>query len=256
MTCGFATSAMDLKGHAWCIMIGTASAFALLSIPAFSNDERAFEWTATGTGTSDYIFRGLSLSGEKPVFQSSIDGGYGILYFGVWGSGVADKGAPEVDFYVGINPVLGPATFDLGIVYYTCLWKDPCASNYIELKAGVEVSPITNLTLTPVFWYSPDADNYPETWATEGTASYQLPAVGTFTPTLSGLLGYSEQITSLASGADFTGLGVQRYLYWNAGVALAVEKFTFDFRYWDTDIDKHAGLADERIVFTASITLP
>jgi hypothetical protein len=45
------------------------------------------------------------------------------------------------------------------------------------------------------------------------------------------------------------------YTYWNAGLALSVEKFTFDFRYWDTNIQDD-GLADERFVFTASITLP
>ena len=45
------------------------------------------------------------------------------------------------------------------------------------------------------------------------------------------------------------------YTYWNVGLALSVEKFTFDFRYWDTDI-KEDGLADERFVFTTSITLP
>ena len=27
------------------------------------------------------------------------------------------------------------------------------------------------------------------------------------------------------------------YYYWNAGLALTVEKLTFDFRYWDTDLD-------------------
>jgi hypothetical protein len=55
-------------------------------------------------------------------------------------------------------------------------------------------------------------------------------------------------------------LGIDSYTYWNAGVALSVEKFTFDFRYWDTDfstgIPSDDGLADERFVFTASVTLP
>ena len=247
---------MDRITFACRIVIGTATAFAFLSTPALADDKREFEWTVTGTGTSDYIFRGMSLSGESPVFQASIDGTYGIWYFGVWGSGLADTGAAEVDVYTGINPALGPVTFDLGVVYYSCFWSTPCASNYIELKAGAEISPVKSLTLKPVFWYSPHSDNYPETWTAEGTASYTLPAVGIFTPTVSGLVGYSEQIEPLALGADFTALGVERYVYWNAGIALTVEKFTFDFRYWDTDIDTHAGLADERFVFTASVTLP
>ena len=39
-----------------------------------------------------------------------------------------------------------------------------------------------------------------------------------------------------------------------AGFTLAVEKFAFDFRYWDTNID--LGVYDERFVFAATVTLP
>jgi hypothetical protein len=51
-------------------------------------------------------------------------------------------------------------------------------------------------------------------------------------------------------------------VYWNAGLSLTVEKFTMDFRYWDTDINNGGsvfalpGLDDERFVFTAKVTLP
>lgn len=73
---------------------------------------------------------------------------------------------------------------------------------------------------------------------------------------MSGLVGYTdgEDANTFAAGKD-------SYTYWNAGLALSVEKFTFDFRYWDTDLNSVAGdtffgLDDERFVFTASITLP
>jgi uncharacterized protein (TIGR02001 family) len=232
-----------------------AAGIALLTLAgAASAEERQFEWSVTATGTSDYIFRGISLSGEDPVFQSSIDGSYGILYFGAWGTSLADEGQAEIDFYTGIKPVLGPVTFDFGVVYYTYFWDNPSDSNYWEFKAGAEVSPIKNLTLKPVFWYTPDQDNYGETWTIEGTAAYELPAVGIFTPTISGLVGYTEDLDNGLS------LGVDDYTYWNAGLSLSVEKFTFDFRYWDTDfssgIPADDGLADERFVFTASVTLP
>ncbi len=54
------------------------------------------------------------------------------------------------------------------------------------------------------------------------------------------------------------------YYYWNAGLALTVEKLTFDFRYWDTNIGGDAGgpfcgredLCDSRFVFTAKVVLP
>jgi hypothetical protein len=49
------------------------------------------------------------------------------------------------------------------------------------------------------------------------------------------------------------------YTYWNAGLTLAYGKFSFDFRYWDTDSDGetlYGDLADERFVFTAKVVLP
>jgi uncharacterized protein (TIGR02001 family) len=143
-------------------------------------------------------------------------------------------------------------------VYYVYPWDNPSDTNYVEFKLGAEFSPITNLTLKPVFWYQPDQDNVTEVYTIEGTAAYELPTVGIFTPTVSALIGYAD-----GDDADTFGLGKDSYTYWNAGLALAVEKFTFDFRYWDTDLnsdptdpDGYFGLDDERFVFTASVTLP
>jgi uncharacterized protein (TIGR02001 family) len=234
-----------------------AAGIALLALSgAAAAEDREFSWSVTATGTSDYIFRGMSLSDEDPVFQASIDGSYGIWYFGAWGSGLAgDNGPTEIDWYTGIKPVLGPVTFDFGIVYYTYFWgDDPGEADYVELKAGLEFSPVKNLTVKPVFWYVPDQDNAAEQVTIEGTLAYALPSVGIFTPTVSGLVGYTEAVDYTDPAGPFYGTS-DGYTYWNAGLALSVEKFTFDFRYWDTDLDAN-GLADERFVFTASVTLP
>jgi uncharacterized protein (TIGR02001 family) len=211
---------------------------------------RKFTWSITLGATSDYIFRGISTNDEDPAFQPAINVGYGIFYAGVWGSNITEPYGPwETDFYAGIKPAWGPVTFDLGAVYYAYFGSDTDL-DYYELKAGATYSPFTNFTLTPVFWYTPDQDNYVETYTIEGTAAYTLPAVGIFTPTVSALVGYTD-----ASDTPGFFLGEQDYTYWNAGLALAVEKFTFDFRYWDTTIED-TGLADERFVFSASVTLP
>ncbi len=213
---------------------------------AAADEGRKFSWSVTGTGTSDYVFRGYSLNNEDPAFQASIDAEYGIWYAGLWGTMAADDmgGPVELNFYTGIKPVLGPVTFDFGIVYYFFPWEDGGDSDLIELKAGFDWSPVKNLTLTPTIYWAPDQSNVDEYFVYEGTAAYELPAVGIFTPTISGTVGFVD--------AD---LSVVDYPYWNVGLALAVEKFTFDFRYWDTDISND-GLADERFVFTASVTLP
>ncbi len=67
--------------------------------------------------------------------------------------------------------------------------------------------------------------------------------------------------------AYFAFNGFDSYTYWNAGVALVVEKLTFDFRYWDTDgggrssrlclgVSCISGYCDERFVFSATVALP
>lgn len=238
------------------IAAGAAALFCLTA-PALADEPREFEWSFTVAGTSDYIFRGISLSGEDPALQASINMSYGIFYAGLWSSNVDGAGyAPvEVDAYMGIKPVLGPVTFDFGVVYYTYPGGDPGGTfglDYVEFKAGASGSPFKNFTVSPTFWYTPDQSNYVETYTIESTFAYELAAVGIFTPTISALVGYTE-----GDGGSGIFLGEDDYTYWNAGLALSVEKFVFDFRYWDTTLaNGGGGLADERFVFTASITLP
>ena len=238
-----------------------------LVMPAFAEDK--LQWSATLTGTTDYVFRGFSLSHESPAIQGSLDATYGIGYAGVWGSNVEDEGYEpvEVDFYTGIKPEWGKAAFDLGGLWYTYpgAIPRPLGYQYVELKAGVSFSPVTKLKVTPTFWYVPAQKDAIETYTYEGALAYELPAAGNFTPTLSGLIGYTD-----AREADAFATGVDDYTYWNLGVALSVKKYTFDFRYWDTSIAGDAlaneffeftdgteyGLANERFVFTASVLLP
>ena len=92
------------------------------------------------------------------------------------------------------------------------------------------------------------------------------------TPTVSGQVGFSDASTNSVYGTASTALaggklgywnGDDQYTYWNAGVKLAVEKFTFDIRYWDTNISDAvantslgAKNSDERLFFSMAVTLP
>lgn len=229
-----------------------AAVSGLTMVGAANAEDREFSWSITVGGTSDYIFRGLSLHNEDPAAQGSVDMSYGIFYAGAWasnvGSGVQDGFHPmEVDVYAGLKPVLGQFTFDFGVIGYLYpIADDPL--NYVEFKAGVSTEIFKNLTGSAAVYYVPDQSvNSPEIWTYEGTLAYTLPQMHIFTPTLSGTVGYSD-----AASVFF--LGEDQYTYWNAGLAVAVEKFTFDFRYWDTDIDD--DLSDERFVFSVKATLP
>lgn len=230
---------------------------------------RKLSWSMTLGGTSDYVFRGLSLSDEKAAAQGSIDLSYGIFYAGVWGSNLDDGlvpdvndgvGPAEVDVYAGFKPVVGPVTFDLGIIGYLYPgegYNGPGDAEYLELKAGASFAPFTNASLGGTVYYSPKYQytDDSEAVAVEGTAGYTFHQVGPFVPTVSGTFGW-QYIEDQNFGDND-----DDYLYWNAGVALAVDKFTIDLRYWDTNFKDDAtflspGLADERFVATVKVSLP
>lgn len=235
---------------------------------------RKLDLSVTLGATSDYIFRGISQTLEDPAAQGSVDLTYGIFYAGIWGTNVDfGPGSPnaEIDFYAGIRPTLGPGplwgpiTFDFGVIYYAYPDANDAGAelDYVELKAGYSMeSPwIRGLTSgTTVYWSPEYGGEVGDVITVESAAAYALPQVGIFSPSITG--GYG---TVYGDNADGFGAGIgndDKYSYWNAGLQLAVEKFTFDFRYWDTDIDgaggvcANEGLCDERFVFSAKVTLP
>ncbi len=251
----------------------TISAFAAPGGGAFadgsikdapSGDARKFSWSASLSGASDYIFRGISANQESPTVQGWVTLNHGLFYATVWGSGI-DFGddslgraivEQEIDYYAGIKPTVGPASLDLGVLYYTFPGANDDKragideQDYFELKAGASLSPITNLTVGGIVYWTPEnLGQTGQVWTVEGSAGYTLPTVGIFIPAISGGAGaaFAREVGAVAPGRD-------QYVYWNAGLSLTVDKLLFDFRYWDTDVD--LDTYDERFLFTTTLTLP
>jgi len=232
---------------------------ALFALSGTALAEDKFAWSASLTGTSDYVFRGITQTDGDPTIQGSIGGTYGIFYAGAWASGL-DFGPPstglgedaelEVDWYGGITPTWGPASFDFGVIYYTYPGASDALAelDYVEFKAGVSGEILPKLTAGATLFYSPEyTGKTGESWFYEGTLAYEMPKVWVFTPTINGLIGHGT--------IEF----LPDYYYWNAGLALAVDNITFDFRYWDTDLTGcNGGLfaCDERFVFSTTISVP
>lgn len=230
--------------------------------------DRKWSFSFNVGATSNYIFRGVSQSDNDPAFQAGVDVTYGMFYIGAWGSGVdasfVGNASAEIDLYAGITPSWGILDFDFGVIYYGYPGYDKFGGanpsggvdvDYWELKAGVSTDDlIKNLSLGVTFYYTPEGTfETGEIYIVEGSAGYTLPAFAMFTPTISGGVGTVQCDDDPVNG------GCADYTYWNAGVELAVEKLSFDFRYWDTDIDviNAAGtknLSDGRFVFTGKFT--
>src|SRR5690349_8545344 len=116
----------------------TSGAFAGGSLKDAPEEDRKFTYSFNVTGTSDYVFRGISQTDNDPTIQGALNIGYGIFYAGVWASGLdfnsfGNDAEIEADWYAGIKPVWGPLTFDFGVIYYTY----PGASFFIPPIAGI-----------------------------------------------------------------------------------------------------------------------
>jgi uncharacterized protein (TIGR02001 family) len=264
-------------------VIALAVAGAIISTPAAAGDwfkretagsvkdapvvesGRKFEWSFNIGGTSDYVFRGISQTLEKPTVQGGVDFSYGMFYSGFWASGVdfvkggsnppgSGDATVEVDVYGGIKPKLGPVEFDLGVIGYLYPGAQDLAGadlDYLEIKGGASYT-IRGISLSGAVYYSPDQfAESGQAWTPEASVGYEFQSLGIFTPTIDGTVG----------AYYFDGNSGLDYVYWNAGLALAVEKLTLDFRYHDTDSNGadfcgDKGLCDSRFVFSASVALP
>ncbi len=235
-------------------------------------EARKFGLALSITGTTDYIFRGLSQTSENPTVQGQATLTYGIAYLTVWSSGI-DWGGPsygspdnadvEVDIYGGIKPVWRGITFDLGVLAYLYPHADekaahlPGSADYYEFKIGASKEVWTGLTLGATVYYSPEYqyDNGNE-WTFEGTATKTLGKWRGFDLALSGTLGYT-------TFEDKQNFGFDDYLYWNVGLSATRGAYTFDVRYWDTNLGKNEppaldGVFDggARVVGTITVNLP
>lgn len=276
-----------IAGLALAAMAGAATAQDIddySTPPAPPTDEgRKFTYSFNIAGTSDYVFRGVSQTDNDPTVQGGFDVTYGMFYAGGWASGLDFGGPPpagfgfdaqvEIDWYGGIKPTwnspFGPMDLDFGVIYYTYPGADDQLGelNYVEFKAGYSWSPLhPKLTTGALVYYSPDYfGSIGRVWTLETIAAWELPKTWVFVPVINGVIGW--QGGDRAKGYALNANPIKpddEYYYWNAGLNLAVENLSFDFRYWDTNIGSDASgpicgrenLCDERFVFTAKVALP
>ena len=211
-----------------------AAAFvAGLALPAQAVDKK-LTLSATTVLTTDYMFRSISNTNQRPAAQAEFDAYYGIFYAGIWGSNTAFGDGIEIDYYVGLTPKWGPVTFNFAALYYSY----PGANSeigYFEAKAGASYT-TGQWTLGINDYWSPDNFQFfGESNAIEGSVAYAFAGklFNFFSPTVSGTLGFQSYEVN-----------ANDYTYWNAGLTLGfMTNFSVDARYYDTNYNDTECLA-------------
>ena len=186
------------------------------------------EWSMNASLTTDYIYRGLSLSSGRPA----VSGGFDYeqengLYFGGWLSGIDSARAPEsdpsleVDLYVGYAGETGTnGLFGYSISYLQYMYPLPKGgSDYGELLFDFNISDFVF-----GFAYTSDAEQNkdPEgigTFNEIGDLHYYIGYSGEYESgwSVSTTLGYNSFATNKAEQA---GKGNPAFYYsWDLGVS-------------------------------------
>lgn len=206
--------------------------------------------TGTITATSDYDFRAISLSGNDPALQGSIDWAHDSgFYLGAWASNIdygAADGDIELDLYLGFaGGAEGGLGWDAGLVYYTYPGADDI-TEYPEIYVGVSYG-----VFDAKQWYTNDYTGADvDSYYTEGNLNVELP-VGI---TLSLHAGYNY-------GDAFED---SEYVDYSVGAGYTAGNFDLELRYIDTDLDDNDAFfsADDvfntegRLIFSVSTTFP
>ena len=185
---------------------------------------------------SDYLFRGVTQTSEKPALQGGItwthDSGF---YVGGWGSSIswlsdADPDVSsqvELDMFAGYTGKFGQSEFgyDVGLNYYGYPGDYPAGFNdpdTLELYFGLSWK-----FLSARYWYATtDLFGIP---GSDGSTNLDLGAGREFAPGWKGTLGWGKQWVKGVPDADYT--------FWKLGVDKSFESgFGIGVAYQDNDL--------------------
>lgn len=232
----------------------------LAASPALAQDDGAASpITISGNAavTSDYRFRGVSLSGGDPAIQGGVDVAHESgFYVGTWGSSI-DGGAlgeMELDVYAGwTGDVAEGVTFDIGLLYYMYPASDSVAgveldTDYFEPYAsiGTTMGPV-GATVGVAYAWEQDALGGNDNLYLYTDWSLGIPD----TPvTFNAHLGYTDGALApplLAGSTDDSGLD------WSVGVSATVYGgLSLGVSYVGVEGPGIDGFTDDTIVATLS----
>lgn len=201
--------------------------------------------------TSNYLFRGVTLSNDNAAVSGGFDYGYNGFYLGTWASSIApvDGETVEIDLYAGYGNEFMGVSYSLDFIYYGYPGMDETGGtelDYIEFGGslgytfGVQFDPTIGVSIM----YSDDF------FAESDEAVAITTTLGVSLPYDIGLEGhYGHQ----ALDSSFN--GITGYDYWGFDVSKSLGIFDFTVGYSDTDSNGEVfagGEGNDTVVFTVS----
>ncbi|WP_293645915.1 TorF family putative porin [Thiolapillus sp.] len=148
------------------------------------------ELTANIGATSNYLWRGVSQTGDAAAISGGIDWAHDSgFYLGTWASNIdwGNGSGAEVDFYGGFANEIGDFGYDLGLIYYYYPTSSFDDSDFTEisatgswkfLEAGIAYTvngqadsdgPFSN---GDIYYHISASFDVAETWSVGGTYGY------------------------------------------------------------------------------------
>jgi len=201
--------------------------------------------------TTDYVFRGVSLSNNSAAVQGGFDWSNNQFYAGVWASSLSvPAGSPasplELDVYAGWTPATGPVSWDFGIVTYNYPGAEDktAAFDYYELKGAGTWKFNDHWSAGAALYYTP------HNWGGTGEARYwEVNGEYDYNDMLHFSGAYGNQEVADPNG-PLPGKTRDDYDTWNVGATIAFHGFELDLRYHDTDVK--AGSSIENYTYGPS----
>lgn len=232
-------SAIALSG---CILSSPAMAGTLEGVPG--------EFSAYTTLVTEYSFRGIAQSDERPALQGGVDWSHDSgFYLGFWGSSVdfndSDQASTEMDFFGGYSfEPIENLTLDIGGLFYAYPGADSSLNyDFFEIYGSIGYD-FDVASVSAGIAYSP------EYFGDSGHSEYislsgEVPLPHDFA--LFGHVGH-QYID------DEAAFGVPDYTDWEAGVQWQYDDLALSLSYIDTSLNDSecADGCDERVVFGTS----
>jgi uncharacterized protein (TIGR02001 family) len=231
-------SALRLEANAQLADSATPPAPSTAVMPAPRTDTASkLDVNVTASITSDYIYRGYTLSNHEPSVSTNFEATYNILFADVTADSVQIPMLSQLQMtdYAGIRPVFGPMTVETGVAYYSYPGSAIDIS-YPEYYVAPSYAVTSKFTIGVGAYYAPD---YSRTGAWENFDSINAKYTFDSGFAISGEVGRQGFGTTKATAMD-AAHKLPDYTYWNLGLSYTYKALTFDLRYFATTLSKQS----------------